>query len=734
MTRLSIPANPQPGHSARTAAAVEYLALTGIKGLGDKGIAHILAQVRRNGGTVRDLFNAVPKRLQAHYGLHASAARILCRHTEQLMDQAAKFWNRANALGIAVIAPGEGSYPARLDEFYEGEPPLLYVCGNLGLLSTPSAAVVNSAKPTAETLELSLGLASRLAEAGRTLVVGTESPSYNVVGLAAKRAAGSAIVVLHEGLLTALEQGPDREPLPLPRWAGKQLDPSRTLLVSPFRLDGRWQMGNGPRRDKLVVALADCVVAVETKAGGTIERLCRDALRLGRRMFACQFVQPPPACANDSLIADGTTPLVADPVGSNVDLVLAADVPRPSAGRFEGDGLERRRSLGQFFTPRQIAEFIWEMVELMRGRKWCRKARVIDPACGEGVFIRVAIERGHPAENCFGVDIDETLLPLWRSDSRFRGARLFRTNGLLDNSTIGLVPGTFDLVIGNPPFSGKGLKDLLRLVNLPDVSRSTSQRSLFGDAPDEEPSNTAIPVGSPLAPYEHTIRDYMARQLSRYMCWRLREESEEVIDAGLANNGIGTGLFADLDLSGDRPVRASDYERMFQAVAAWPADLPLDIRQPEVRDTLRRLASTTNEVFFTERFAQLAKPGGMVAVIVPESILASDQLAPLRSWLMQEIQLLAVVSLPQNVFTGVGAKAKTGIVFARRYAAEEQQANAQALAAGRLAEEFHDRKVLLTTPNADSDQQSLADYLASVIDMCKRVIGSNTGSEIIRDH
>ena len=107
------------------------------------------------------------------------------------------------------------------------------------------------------------------------------------------------IVANMEGLLTALEQGPDREPLPLARFAGEQLDPRRTLLVSPFRLDGRWQKGNGPRRDKLVVALAQRVVAVEVKAGGTIDGLCRDATRLGRRVFACQFAeQPRAACAN----------------------------------------------------------------------------------------------------------------------------------------------------------------------------------------------------------------------------------------------------------------------------------------------------------------------------------------------------------------------------------------------------------------------------------------------------
>ena len=90
-------------------------------------------------------------------------------------------------------------------------------------------------------------------------------------------------------------------------------------------------------------------------------------------------------------------------------------------------------------------------------------------------------------------------------------------------------------------------------------------------------------------------------------------------------------------------------ERMAKAVLSTPADRTLNGALPEVRDAIRRMASTSVEVFFTERFVQLARPGGMIAVIVPESILASDQLGPLRLWLMQQVQLLAVVSLPGEV-------------------------------------------------------------------------------------
>ena len=77
---------------------------------------------------------------------------------------------------------------------------------------------------------------------------------------------------------------------------------------------------------------------------------------------------------------------------------------------------------------------------------------------------------------------------------------------------------------------------------------------------------------------------------------------------------------------------------------------------------------TAIEVVFTERFVRLAKPGGFIAIIVPESIVASDRLGAFRIWLLGKMDLLASVSLPQKIFTGVGANAKTSIIFARRRA------------------------------------------------------------------
>ena len=96
--------------------------------------------------------------------------------------------------------------------------------------------------------------------------------------------------------------------------------------------------------------------------------------------------------------------------------------------------MERRRELGQFLTPPVVAGFIWDLLEVIQGKRFPANTRLIDPACGEGVFLQVAHKRGGlPAQSLFGADIDETLAPGWRQDPLLRDANVVVANGLLDD-------------------------------------------------------------------------------------------------------------------------------------------------------------------------------------------------------------------------------------------------------------------------------------------------------------
>ncbi|MGH9186916.1 MAG: HsdM family class I SAM-dependent methyltransferase [Acidimicrobiales bacterium] len=124
-------------------------------------------------------------------------------------------------------------------------------------------------------------------------------------------------------------------------------------------------------------------------------------------------------------------------------------------------GAGTRRSSGAHYTPPDVAERLAAIAldGLHRGPRIC------DPACGGGVFLlaaaRLLQRRGlGPAEalaHLWGLDVDplataasEAALALWAGVAPPEGH--VRVADALDPATTSDLAGTFDTVIGNPPF------------------------------------------------------------------------------------------------------------------------------------------------------------------------------------------------------------------------------------------------------------------------------------------
>ena len=75
---------------------------------------------------------------------------------------------------------------------------------------------------------------------------------------------------------------------------------------------------------------------------------------------------------------------------------------------------------------------------------------------------------------------------------------------------------------------------------------------------------------------------------------------------------------------------------------------------------------TPIEVLFLERFVQLAKNGGWIAVIIPDGILANSNMHYVRQFIADKTKVLGIVSLPRNTFKHVGTSAKTSILFLQK--------------------------------------------------------------------
>lgn len=84
--------------------------------------------------------------------------------------------------------------------------------------------------------------------------------------------------------------------------------------------------------------------------------------------------------------------------------------------------------------------------------------------------------------------------------------------------------------------------------------------------------------------------------------------------------------------------------------------------EPAASD-LRRLAGFPTELLFLERFVELTRDGGSIALILPEGVMANHRWRHARAWLLAEITLNAVVDLPRKTFSAHATSARTCLLL-----------------------------------------------------------------------
>lgn len=285
---------------------------------------------------------------------------------------------------------------------------------------------------------------------------------------------------------------------------------------------------------------------------------------------------------------------------------------------------KRKQELGSFYTDRKIVEFIFDILSIWKDDEDKKKKRwqshegsphfpsVIDPAVGEGAFLKVALEKNFTNQNhIFGLDIDPDAVNKWPDthllssfDNKMSVLKVhfLRQNGLdkihweqhkkyyeshLKKSDVS--NQQFDAVVGNPPYGGSGLE--------------------FNQLRDTLIQN---------------IRNFELLPKS------VRDNLKH------SNSQSSLGFYQD-----DKKDKLSSEARA-------------------------KLKSFPIEVLFIERFVQLVKPGGWIAIVIPDGILANSNMHNVREFIAKKTKVNAIVSLPRDSFKNVGTNAKTSILFLQK--------------------------------------------------------------------
>ncbi|MFM7068075.1 MAG: DNA-processing protein DprA [Actinomycetes bacterium] len=243
-------------------------------------------------------------------------ASVLQRWVAHPLDPVV-LWEQCQSLGVRVVCLGDSEYPDRLRG--DADPPaVLFHQGALSVLDRPTVAIVGTrrAQPYGRAVAYELG--ATLARSGVCVVsglaLGIDAAAHR--GAASER--GPAVAVVGSG---------HHQPCPRAnRSVARDVARSGAVLseVPPGVDAAPWRF---PVRNRVLAALADVVVIVESAAVGGSMHTVREALQRNITVMAVPGpVSSPVSVGPHELIADGALVCTG---ASDVLLQLGIDAPAP---------------------------------------------------------------------------------------------------------------------------------------------------------------------------------------------------------------------------------------------------------------------------------------------------------------------------------------------------------------------------------------------------------------------
>jgi type I restriction enzyme M protein len=72
------------------------------------------------------------------------------------------------------------------------------------------------------------------------------------------------------------------------------------------------------------------------------------------------------------------------------------------------------------------------------------------------------------------------------------------------------------------------------------------------------------------------------------------------------------------------------------------------------------------EIAGLERAVRMLRPGGRLGIVLPDSILDGKRTRHVREWMMRNLELVAILGLPESAFSEFGALHKTSLLIAQK--------------------------------------------------------------------
>ncbi|MEM1552968.1 MAG: N-6 DNA methylase [Candidatus Bathyarchaeia archaeon] len=299
-------------------------------------------------------------------------------------------------------------------------------------------------------------------------------------------------------------------------------------------------------------------------------------------------------------------------------LLTEADIKGAAYEEIVGPNLRGDR--GEFFTPRNVCEMAVRMVFAIYPKERWLSLKVIDPACGTGGFL-VAVKN------------------LWRSLLEEQAKRRYSNQ------------------VQAKEWMYRRLQEICRdrLFGIdinPALVRACQMNLIMHGGEAEDGAPNVFAANSLLPPSEWPEEMRQKIRLGTF-------------DVVLTNPpfGAGPGLVV------DDPHILAQFEIRY---------IPAEVRKPRSKGGPHpkpvERSGVPPEQLFIERCWQFLKPGGVMAIVLPDSILSNPGLLYIRRWILKRCRVFASISLPTETFEAFGGTGtKTSVLVLQKKTQEQMR-------------------------------------------------------------
>jgi len=281
-----------------------------------------------------------------------------------------------------------------------------------------------------------------------------------------------------------------------------------------------------------------------------------------------------------------------------------------------------RGEFGQYFTPRKIVQFIVDALPISN------ENLVLDTSCGSGGFLLHALDKVRKQadrkaqEGYFDPATPEGYkehFDFWHDFAEHKLFGIEISDGIARTAKM-------NMIIHDDGHTNVIAFDGLEAI---DVMREKSKNKGFKE--------NAFDFIITNPPFGSKVKFAEKRYLENYA---LGKKGEDWIEVKLKGLSMQAELAANKHADNDSEIG---------------------------KDKRPTREQQTTEVLFIEQCHRFLKPGGLLAMVIPDSILTNSSMQYVRDWIEDHWRIVAVVSLPQFAFAANGAGVKSSVLFLKKY-------------------------------------------------------------------